>query len=111
MSTATWDEHELVAARTLSGDQNSFSLLFGDGQSATMSELSETARDGGESLSISWQQPSAAGAGASMPHQSVAVQGLSRTTPLQTSALGSDHSLWNLCQASSSTGGDTAARR
>eukprot|EP01043_Picozoa_sp_COSAG02_P078552 COSAG02_NODE_17743_length_984_cov_1.020339_2_plen_100_part_01 len=100
MSTATWDDDELVVARTLSGDRNSFSLLLGDGQS-TRSELPETAREEGVSLSDSWQQPSAAGAGTSMPHQPVAVQGLSRTTPLQTSTLGSDHSLWNRCQASS----------
>ena len=106
----TWDDDELVVARTLSGDRNTFSFL-GDGPATTRSELAEAAREGGMTLADSWQQPSAAGAGASMPHQPAAVQGLNRTTPMQTSALGSGASLWNLCQASSSRGGDITAPR
>ena len=60
------DDDELVVARTLSGDRNTFSFL-GDGPATTRSELAEAAREGGMTLADSWQQPSAAGAGAVGP--------------------------------------------
>ena len=110
MSTATWDEHELVVARTLSGDKNTFSFL-GDCLSATRAQLADTARDSTMPLGDSWPQTSAAGAGASMAHHQPAVRGLSRTTPMQNSELGSSKSIWNLCQASSSGAVGAAAQR
>lgn len=105
-----WDEDELVVARTLSGDTNTFSFL-GDCVSATRALPADTARDFSVPLAGSWPQTSATAAGASTAYRQPAVRGLSRTTPMQNSALESSKSLWNLCQASSSGAVGTAAQR
>lgn len=104
-----WDETELVVARTLSGDQQTFSFLS---DTSSKAQVADAPRECAMPLGDGWrwQQSRAVGVGGLVQPQTGCTRGLSRTTPMQNSTLGAGDSLRNLCQASSSSAVDTNHR-